>query len=267
MKVNFSHHFLLSFSLLLLVSCKNEQGKSVASNSTKKRIAFTEENKNLAVFEKYALKIDGNKSLSKIQSLFYTASDGNTTEAFAWIDENMEVLKLQQNENMASGKKIERIFYFLNGLKTMSRQITYHYELKKPYFSEQRSYYSLTGAVIATFSRYSSTEELDLIDLKKTDKQELNHQHALSIIKRTGDFETRFRGFDEAFGRKFIVLGTENQTSTLAFNVESPILKQLISAENKHKNERLEVQFSPITEPDGFTFQALVDLTYSSKEN
>jgi hypothetical protein len=89
----------------------------------------------------------------------------------------------------------------------------------------------------------------------------------LSIIKRTGDFETRFRGFDEAFGRKFIVLGTENQTSTLAFNVESPILKQLISAENKHKNERLEVQFSPITEPDGFTFQALVDLTYSSQEN
>ncbi len=253
--------------MILLVSCKNEQGKSVESNSTKKRIAFTEENKNLDVFEKYALKIDGNKSLSKIQSLFYTDSDGNTTEAYAWIDDKMEVLKLQQNENMASGKKIERIFYFLNGLKTMSRQIIYHYELKKPYFSEQRSYYSLTGAVIATFSRYSSTEELDLIELKKTDKQELNHQNALSIIKRTGDFETRFRGFDEAFGRKFIVLGTENQTSTIAFNVESPILKQLISAENKHKNERLEVQFSPITEPDGFTFQALVDLTYSSKEN
>ena len=140
--------------------------------------------------------------------------------------------------------------------------------MKKPYFSEQRSYYSLTGAVIATFSRYSSKEEeLDLMELKKTDKQGLDHQHALSIIKRTGEFETRFRGFDEAFGRKYIVIGTENQTTTLAFNVESPILKQLISAENKHKNERLEVQFSPITEPDGFTFQALVDLTYSSKEN
>ena len=85
--------------MILLVSCKNEQGKSVASNSTKKRIAFTEENKNLDVFEKYALKIDGNKSLSKIQSLFYTDSDGNTTEAYAWIDDKMEVLKLQQNEN------------------------------------------------------------------------------------------------------------------------------------------------------------------------
>lgn len=267
MKVNFSHSFLLCFSLLLLVSCKNEKGKSVGTDSTKKRIVFTQENKNLAVFEKYALKIDGNKSLSKIQSLFYTDSDGNTTEAYAWIDDNMEVLKLQQNENMASGKKMERIFYFLNGLKTMSRQIIYHYELKKPYFSEQRSYYSLTGAVIATFSRYSSTEELDLIELKKTDKQALDHQYALSIIKRTGDFETRFRGFDEAFGRQFIVIGTEKQTSTLAFNVESPILKQLIGAENKHKNERLEVQFSPITEPDGFTFQALVDLTYSSKED
>jgi hypothetical protein len=179
----------------------------------------------------------------------------------------MEIVKLQQNENKTTGKKIERIFYFLNGLKTMSRQIIYHYELKNPYFSEQRSYYSLTGAVISTFSRYSSTEELELIELKKTDKQTLNHQYALSIIKRTGEFETRFRGFDEAFGRKFIVLGTEKQTSTFAFNVESPILKQLMSAEKTHKNERLDVQFSPITEPDGFTFQALVDLTYSSKED
>jgi hypothetical protein len=179
----------------------------------------------------------------------------------------MEVVKLLQNETKVSGKKIERIFYFLNGLKTMSRQIVYHYELKKPYFSEQRSYYSLTGAVIATFSRYSSTEELDLTELKKTDKQELNHRNALAVIKRIGDFETRFRGFDEAFGRKFIVLGTENQTSTLAFNVESPILKQLMNGEKKYKNELLEVQFSPITEPDGFTFQALVDLNYSSKVN
>jgi hypothetical protein len=268
MKVNFSHYFLLSFSLLLLVCCKNDQGKPQVSDKTKKRIAFTNENKNLAVFEKYGLKIDANNSLSKIQSLFYTDSDGNTSEAYAWIDDKMEVLKLQQNENLASGKKIERIFYFLNGLKTMSRQITYHFELKKPYFSELRSYYSLTGSVIATFSRYSSKEdELDLMELKKTDKQGLDHQRALSIIKRTGEFETRFRGFDEAFGRKYIVIGTENQTTTLAFNVESPILKQLLSAENKHKNERLEVQFSPITEADGFTFQALVDLTYSSKED
>lgn len=264
MKISFSHHFLLSFSIFFLFSCTNQPGKSIEEPSSKKRIVFTQENKNLEVFEKYAQKIDGNKTLSKIQSLFYTDSDGNTTEAFGWIDKNMEVLKLQQNENKASGKKVERIFYFLNGLKTMSRQIVYHYELKKPYFSEQRSYYSLTGAVIATFSRYSSTEELDSIELKKTDKQELNHQYALSIIKRTGDFETRFRGFDEAFGRKFIVLGTDNQTSTIAFNVESPILKQLMDAEKQHKNKLLDVQFSPITEPDGFTFQALVDLTFTS---
>jgi hypothetical protein len=264
MKISFSNHFLLSISIFFLVSCKNQTEKSIKDPSSKKRIAFTQENKNLEVFETYAQKINDNKSLSKIQSLFYTDSDGNTTEAFAWIDKNMEVLKLQQNENKASGKKIERIFYFLNGLKTMSRQIVYHYELKKPYFSEERSYYSLTGAVIATFSRFTDSEELDLATLKKTDKQDLNHQTSLAIIKRTGDFETRFRGFDEAFGRKFIVLGTEKQTSTIAFNVESPILKQLMSAEKQQKNKLLDVQFSPITEPDGFTFQALVDLTFAS---
>ena len=264
MKISFSLHFLLSLSIFYLFSCTNQAGKSIEKPSSKKRIAFTQENKNLEVFEKYAQKINDNKTLSKIQSLFYTDSDGTTTEAFAWIDQNMEVLKLQQIENKASGKKVERIFYFLNGLKTMSRQIVYHYELKKPYFTEERSYYSLTGAVIATFSRYAASEELELATLKKTDKRALYHQTSLAIIKRTGDFETRFRGFDEAFGKKFIVLGTEKQTSTIAFNVESPILKQLMRAEKQQKNKLLDVQFSPITEPDGFTFQALVDLTFAS---
>lgn len=264
MKISFSTHFLLSISILFLLSCSNQPGKSKEQASSKKRIAFTQENKNLEVFEKYAQKTDNNKTLTKIQSLFYTDSDGNTTEAFAWIDKNMEIVKLQQNENKTSGKKIERIFYFLNGLKTMSRQIVYHYELKDHGFSEERSYYSLTGAVIATFNRYAATEELDLATLKKTEKRALNHQTSLAIIKRTGDFETRFRGFDEAFGRKFIVLGTEKQTSTIAFNVESPILKQLMTSEKQQKNKLLEVQFSPITEPDGFTFQALVDLTFAS---
>lgn len=81
------------------------------------------------------------------------------------------------------------------------------------------------------------------------------------MIKRSGDFETRFLGFDEAFGRKFLVLGTSNQSTTVAFNVESPILKQLKNNEKSYKNKRFDVEFSPITEPDGFTFQALINLS------
>jgi hypothetical protein len=267
MKIHFSHHFLHIFFIVFLLSCQNQEGKPIETPSSKKRIAFTQENKNLEVFEKYAQKIDGNKKLSKIQSLFYTDSDGNTTEAYAWIDEKMEVVKLLQNETKVSGKKMERIFYFLNGLKTMSRQIVYHYELKKPYFSEQRSYYSTKGAVIATFQRYDKQEDLSLVALSLGEKQDCSHRVALDLIKRTGEFETRFRGFDEAFGRNFLVLGTENQSTTLAFNVESPLLKQLKSSENSYKNKCfLDVVFSPITEPNGFTFQALWDLSFAKNE-
>jgi hypothetical protein len=116
-------------------------------------------------------------------------------------------------------------------------------------------------------SRYAKTEDLELGTFKEAKKHVVSHVTALSIIKRTGDFETRFQGFEEAFGRKFIVVGTENQTTTVAFNVLSPILKELIKTEKSSQNKLLEVQFSPITEPDGFTFQALIDLEYASNKN
>jgi hypothetical protein len=249
-----------------MVSC-NSQKEPVHKEQQKKRIEFSKEHENLNVFENYVKKIDGNKSLEKIQSLLYTDLEGNTTEVFAWIDKKMEIVKLQQMFNEVSGRKIERIFYFLNGIKTMSRQIVYYYDKKQPFFTEERSYYSLTNSVITTFSRFAKTENLDRATFKESKKHGIPHETTLSIIKRTGDYETRFQGFEEAFGRKFIVVGTEKQTTTLAFNVLSPILTELIKTEKSSQNKLLEVQFSPMTEPDGFTFQALIDLEYVQNKN
>lgn len=220
----------------------------------------------MLVFEEYVKKIDENKQLEKIQSLFYTDSEGNTNEASAWLDGNMNIVKIKQVEILTSGKKYERTFYFCDGLKTVSQQIISHYELKKTYFTQQLSYYSTSGSVIATFQRYAKQEDLSLVDLSVGEKQDSPHRVALDLIKRTGEFETQFREFDEAFGRNFIVLGTENQSTTLAFNVESALLKQLKSNENSFKNKCLDVEFSQITEPDGFTFQALVDLSFAKNE-
>lgn len=266
MKLNILTKFLLSFFCFFIVSCNN-QNKPIQQQQQKKRIVFSEKNKNLSVFENYARKIDGNKSLEKIQSLFYSDTAGNTSESFAWIDEENDIVKLQQNVDLVTGRKIERIFYFLNGLKTMSRQIVYYYDREKPIFSEEISYYSLKNSVIASFTRFSKTEELDLATFKESQKHFLPHQTALAIVKRTGDFETRFRGFEKAFDRKFIVLGTANQTTTVAFNVESPILSELIKMEKSRINTLLDVSFTPITEPNGFTFQALIELEYAKKRD
>jgi hypothetical protein len=264
MKLNFLNKFLIPFFCFVVVSC-NDQSEPIQIQPLKKRIVFSGKNKHLMVFENYAKKIDGNKSLEKIQSLIYMDSAGNTSEAFAWIDKKNEIVKLQQTTSLATGRKIERIFYFLNGLKSMSRQLVYYYERKIPVFSEERSYYSLKNSVIATFYRFSKTEEIDLATFNETRKHSVSHETAVAIIKRTGDFETRFQGFEEAFEKKFIVLGTENQTTTAAFNVLSPILSELIRNEKSRQNTLLDVQFTPITEPNGFTFQALIQLEYAQK--
>jgi len=265
MKTHFRFPFLLFFLLFSLVNCENESTPSTPKKE-KKRIAFSEEFKDLLVFEKYVKKIDENKKLAKILGLIYMDSEGNTNEASAWLDPNMNIVKIKQVEILTSGKKYERTFYFCEGLKTISQQIISHYELKKPYFTEERSYYSTSGSVIATFQRYAKQEDVSLAELSVGEKHDCPHRIALDLIKRTGEFETRFRGFDEAFGRNFIVLGTEDQSTTLAFNVESPLLKQLKSSEKSFKNSYLEVEFSPITEPDGFTFQALVNLSLVKNE-
>lgn len=265
MKTYFHSALLLFFLLYGLVNCQQETVSSKTEN-TKKRISFSEEFKDLVVFEKYVQKIDENKTLRKIQGLFYTDSDGNTNEASAWLDANMNIVKMKQVENLTSGKKYERTFYFCDGLKTVSQQITAHYERKVPYFSEERTFYSSNGSVIATFQRYSEEEDLTLKPLNVGEKHACSHQEALDMIKRTGNFETRFRGFDEAFGRNFIVLGTDKQTTTLAFNVESSLLKKLKSNENSFKNKRFDVEFSPVTETDGFTFQALINLSLAKDE-
>jgi hypothetical protein len=249
-----------------MVSC-NSQKKPEQKQQQKNRIEFSKENEKLIVFENYVQKIDGDKSLEKIQSLLYSDLDGNTSEAFAWINKKMEIVKLQQIFIEVSGRKIEQIFYFLNGIKTMSRQIVYYYDRKNPYFTEERSYYSLSNSVITTLTRYAKTEDLDLATFKESKKHAVPHETALSIVKRTGDFETRFLSFEEAFERKFIVVGTEKQSTTVAFNVLNPILTELIKTEKSSLNKLLEIQFSPITEPNGFTFQALIDLKYVPNKN
>jgi hypothetical protein len=249
-----------------MVSCTSQK-EPKQKEQQKERIVFSKKYEKLVVFENHAKKIDGDKSLEKIQSLLYSDVDGNTSEAFAWINKKMEIVKLQQLFNEVSGRKIERIFYFLNGVKTMSRKIVYYYDMKTPYFSEERSYYTLSNAVITTYARFAKTEDLEQATFKESTKHSISHETALSIIKRTGDFETRFLSFEEAFDRKFIVVGTEKQSTTVAFNVLNPILTELMKTEKSSQNKLLEIQFSPMTEPNGFTFQALIQLEYAQKLN
>lgn len=133
MKTYFASPFLLVFLSICLTNCQNEPA-SHAPKVEKKRIDFSDEFKDLVVFEQYVKKIDENKQLQKIQGLFFTDSEGNTNEATAWLDADMNIVKIKQIENLTSGKKYERTFYFCDGLKTVSQQITAHYERKSPYF-------------------------------------------------------------------------------------------------------------------------------------
>jgi hypothetical protein len=83
---------------------------------------------------------------------------------------------------------------------------------------------------------------------------------ALKIINQEGEFETNFQSFTENMGKNFLILGTENMTSTVAFLDYNPTLKLLKNNQKRYFGKKLIVNFSVETEANGFTFQALNDI-------
>ena len=88
------------------------------------------------------------------------------------------------------------------------------------------------------------------------------YAEAMEILKQTGRFETRFLSFMNAAGKEFIVVGTSGKDAYFSVLAIQPDIKaiQLIQAdEKKYVNKLLKVEFTEVTEADGFTFQGLLN--------
>jgi hypothetical protein len=94
----------------------------------------------------------------------------------------------------------------------------------------------------------------------------VNHNDNLAwkIINQENEFETRFQGFTQNMGRNFLIVGTENYTSTIAFGEYSGILNKLKLNEPNYIGKKLIVDFTLQTEANGFTFQALKNVRFAT---
>ena len=218
---------------------------------------------NEAQYENEMKRINADPSLLQIRSLTYSNDNGETQSVNGLIDENGEILKLSQEYADAKGTTIAIHCYFKNKKLISAINKTVVSAEKKSFCREIKSYYGENEKVVYSCSRKAKSElALEKLNFIADKKYNFGYAEAMEILKQTGRFETRFLSFMNAAVKEFIFVGTSGKDAYFSVLAIQPDIKaiQLIQAdEKKYVNKLLKVEFTEVTEADGFTFQGLLN--------
>ena len=96
--------------------------------------------------------------------------------------------------------------------------------------------------------------------IQKQKKRVHDPRKAMDIINQNDKFQTNFLGFNEARDKIFLIIGTDYYSSSVVIPSFQGILKTLKNNESKYLNKPLKIEFKEVTELDGFSYQALLDI-------
>jgi hypothetical protein len=248
----------------LLISCGEKKKDIKSRNSSKKQINSFFENEE--AYENEVLKIDSDKSLLEVTSLEYLSNEGQSLVAKALVEskndgKSMIIKKLTCKQISQNGIESTYSFYYLGIRKfasTCEKSFLQENEMKK---FVTKSYYDDSSHVFFSKRLAISSETSNLTKYSKCKPTNHDDKRALRIINQEGEFETNFQGFTENLGRSYLILGTDYYTSTVAFDVNNPSLDLLKKNEKKYLGKKLIVDFFVTNDNNGFTYQALNNLS------
>ena len=262
--MNIKNLIYIIVATITLVACQTRNESLLDPNtgapiSKKPGGAFGNE----AQYENEMKRINADPSLLQIRSLTYSNDNGESQSVNGLIDENGEILKLSQEYADAKGTTIAIHCYFKNKKLISAINKTVVSAEKKSFCREIKSYYGENEKVVYSCSRKAKSElGIEKINFIADKKYNFGYAEAMEILKQTGRFETRFLSFMNAAGKEFIVVGTSGKDAYFSVLAIQPDIKaiQLIQAdEKKYVNKLLKVEFTEVTEADGFTFQGLLN--------
>ena len=256
--MSFRNTFILLVSLLFLnTNCTPKKGKK-DFKTTDKTYSLVKKK-----YDDFCLSIDSRKDLIEVSSLCYSDSKGNIVQVKGLVDENFSIVKLTQEESFVNGKLIEMTYYFSGSEKIYSSRKLSIFKKENCYFHEEASCYSDNKKIIYSGKRFSFDEyKLAKKKFHKIEPVSHNDFKAKQIINQKENFQTNFQGFMEMQGRNYLIVGTEKFSSSIAFQEYKGNLKLLKSNEKSFEGKLLKVEFEIITEPNGFTFQALRSVSF-----
>lgn len=241
-----------------LTSCHS----STTEEESKQQISSTSSFKEQAELDSLKAEIDSKIGLREVYSLRYLSSEDDVNQVFGLIDEELNISRLEHVLIPKEGVELQTRYYFQNGTIFLSTQLRKKFENEQFFLREIRTYYDENGVVLFTGERRASDEtKLEERPWKKIAGRVMVPQKAMEIINQQGEFATNFLNLSEAMGKKYIVVGTDKQSSTVAYHDGiSGDLKLLLARPDKFVNQPLSISFTEITDANDFCFQALKEL-------
>jgi hypothetical protein len=246
----------------LVVSCsQNTQDKNKSNYALKEIQPMFEQEQE---YENEIKSIESNKKLVEVTSLEYLSSKGETFLVKALVqnvNQEMTLKKLNFKQLYQNGNEITWSYYY-KGLRKIA-SVCDQSIIKKDKFIKviTKSYYTDSSQVFFSKRLHGNSETIDEKNYAKCEPISHNDEQALKIINQKGEFETKFQGFAENMGKIYLILGTENFTSTVALSEFNPTLQLLKNNEKKFLGKKLIVEFF-VNEDGGFKFQALKSVRF-----
>jgi len=243
-----------------LTSC-NEQVDEEKTKVKKELKQLVPDYKDASYYESEILKIDNRDDLTEAKSLTYVDNDGTTYNSTALVNNKMQIVKLISKKTKSDGQDIEIHHYFLGVSRLASIKIAQKYTETDCFTTETRTYYNDKGKACFSAVRIGNAKKPYAKNEYKTcDKLDLNPQLAFDIINQEGKFQTNFLGFNEVNDKIYITVGTDFYNASLVIPGYIDLLKTLKNNETKYLNKPLKVEFKEVMEPNGFSYQALLDI-------
>jgi hypothetical protein len=150
---------------------------------------------NEGVFEKRIANIDNNPDLSMLRSLAYNDNEGNTVEAYAYLNAKSEAVRFEEIYNDAkSGNFGTNTYYVENGKKFATREIYFDKARKEQPFVERVSYYNKKAKVVFSKERYANTEEgLNKSEFNPSTPKDCSEKRVMRVMNQEGEYQTTFQ--------------------------------------------------------------------------
>ena len=260
----------LCFLLCILIACKNKKSSVNVNYNLEQSIKKSDFLGDSSYFQ-LVNTINTDSSLFQASSLEYSDQDGKIYHCEALIDRKKSIHKLTSIIKDTKKEVIDE-FYYLNSKKRVSSRLILDFLNETALFKQHISFFDTSETLIykgvKTYVTLDSSEAKRYV---KTDEEvDFNDRIAKDIIQQKGNFSTNFRGFAylDMYNIDFIKVGSNdgNFNSLLAISEESELIKRLKSNESTYIGKSLIVQFIKGREPDGFSFQKLIDISLANTD-
>lgn len=253
---------VITFLVVIFQSC-NDQELSKELDPPKSPLKTVEANfPQEEIFLGFISEIDSSKELTSGPTLHYLSNDESHTSALVFFDSEKSIKKVIVQDVRKDGSSELCSYYFRGGgvfyWVSEETKITgdeFEFLITKSYLdSAEQVVYSSRKS----HSEYDSLEFIPFTAIGKTNKDK---KRVIQLVNQEGPFETLFRGFSDFNGIKFMVVGTDDFTSTLEIdkNSRGDILK-LIKNPNTYMSKKLNVSFTNYTKEDNIEYQRLLEV-------